>query len=177
MPHLIQQLSADRALGGLRNVLVGCSLQAATLREGPARESGPGAAWLVFLCPAHCEDLPAWPAAATHPDNGSMPCGTVLDYRTAEQQLRSHADLWLTTLTGVDPQALGYIWSDVLDQADRVLLTLVEEAGADGEDSPLQIMLAVMGVACRAAGEGDLEVAAASLGHCETLVAQRPAVT
>ncbi|MYS39133.1 hypothetical protein K388_07207 [Streptomyces sp. KhCrAH-43] len=172
MPHLIQQLSANRALGGLRNVLAGCSLQAATLREGPARDDGPGAAWLVFLCPAHSDGLPAWPAAAAHPDSGSMPCGTVLDYRTAEQQLQSHADLWLTSLTGVDPQALDYVWSDVLDQADRVLLARVEEAGADGEDSPLQNMLAVMGLACRAAGEGDFEVAATSLGHCETL-AQR----
>ncbi|MFI7360106.1 hypothetical protein ACIBTP_40085 [Streptomyces avidinii] len=169
MPHLIQQLSANRVLGGLRTALAGCSLQAATLREGPAQDDGPGAAWLVFLCPAHSDGLPAWPAAASHPDDGSMPCGTVLDYRTAEQQLQSHADLWLTTLTGVDPQALGYVWSDVLDQADRVLLARFEEVGAEGQDSPLQNMLAVMDLARRAAAEGDLALAATSLGHCETL--------
>ncbi|MEU3413787.1 MULTISPECIES: hypothetical protein [unclassified Streptomyces] len=34
-----------------------------------------------------------------------MPCGTVLDYRSGEQQLRSHAELWLSPLTGVDPVA------------------------------------------------------------------------
>ncbi|MGW1776213.1 hypothetical protein [Streptomyces sp. NPDC002104] len=169
MPHLIQQLSANRVLGGLRTALAGCSLQAAALREGPAQDDGPGAAWLVFLCPVHCEDLPAWPAAASHPDNGSMPCGTVLDFRTAEQQLQSHADLWLTPLTGVDPAAYGGVWSDVLDQADRVLLARVEEAGAEGDDDPLQNMLAVMGVACRSAAQGDLAVAATSLGHCETI--------
>lgn len=172
MPHLIQQLSANRNLGGLRTGLAGCSLQTATLREGPPHDNGPGAAWLVFLCPAHSDGLPAWPAAASHPDDGSMPCGTVLDSRTAEQQLQSHADLWLTTLTGVDPQALGHVWPDVLDQADRVLLARVEEVGAHGEDDPLQNMLAVMGLACRVAAEGDLEVAATSMAHCETL-AQR----
>lgn len=93
MPHLIQQLSANRALGGLHTGLAGCSLQAATLRQGPDQDDGPGAAWLVFLCPAHSDGLPAWPAAASRPDDGSMPCGTVLDYRTAQQQLQSHADL------------------------------------------------------------------------------------
>ncbi|MCP3771609.1 hypothetical protein [Streptomyces sp. MAR25Y5] len=86
--------------------------KATALREGPAQHSGTGAAWLAFLCPVHIVDLDGWPGAADH---GTMPCGTVLDYR-------SHADLWLTRLTGVDPAANGGAWSDVLDQADRVLL-------------------------------------------------------
>ncbi|WP_258308870.1 hypothetical protein [Streptomyces sp. NWU339] len=50
-----------------------------------------------------------------------MPCGTVVDYRSPEGRLQSHADLWLTPLTGVDLAAYGGAWSDVLDQADRVL--------------------------------------------------------
>ncbi|MEU8776568.1 hypothetical protein [Streptomyces sp. NPDC048606] len=33
------------------------------------------------------------PGATNHPDTGTMPCGTVLDYRSGEQQLQSHADL------------------------------------------------------------------------------------
>ncbi|MCX4775263.1 MULTISPECIES: hypothetical protein [unclassified Streptomyces] len=61
------------------------------------------------------------------------------------------------------------MWSDFLDQADRVLLARVEEAAAAGEDSPLQNMVASMAVALRTAAQGDLGVAATSLGHCETL--------
>ncbi|MET7356160.1 hypothetical protein [Streptomyces mirabilis] len=101
-----------------------------------------------------------------------MPCGTVLDFRSAEQRLQSHANLWLTPLTGADPQAYGGAWADFLDQADRILVARVEEAAAVGEDSPLQSMLAVMDVARRAAASGDLELAAASLGYCETLAAR-----
>ncbi|MFI9311459.1 hypothetical protein [Streptomyces triculaminicus] len=171
MPSIVQELSGHRDLGGLRRV-VECPAKATVLREGPAQDSGPGAAWLAYLCPVHAVGLDGWPGAANHPDPGAMPCGTVLDYRSSEQQLQSHADLWLTPLTGVDPAAYGGAWADVLDQADRVLLARVEEAAAAGEDSPLQNMLAVMDVARRAAARGDLGVTAASLGYCETL-AQR----
>jgi hypothetical protein len=143
--------------------------KATVLREGRAQDSGLGAAWLAFLCPVHTVDLEGWPGAADHADDGTMPCGTVLDYRSAEGLLQSHADLWLTPLTGVDPAVFGGVWADVLDQADRVLLARVEEAAAAGEDSPLQSMLAMMGVARRAAARGDLGVAATSLGYCETL--------
>ncbi|MFD4144558.1 hypothetical protein [Streptomyces sp. NPDC058572] len=166
MPYVVQELSAHRDLAGFRT-LVDCSFKATVLREGPAQDSGPGAAWLAYLCPVHSVDLDGWPGTADHADNGSMPCGTVLDYRSPEERLQSHADLWLTPLTGVDPQAYGGAWADVLDQAGRVLLARVEAAA--GEDSPLQNMLAMMDVARRAAARGDLGVAAASLGYCETL--------
>ncbi|MFD6822772.1 hypothetical protein ACFWC5_20715 [Streptomyces sp. NPDC060085] len=63
----------------------------------------------------------AW-SAGEHPDNGTMPCGTVLDYRSVEQRLQSHADLWLTPLTGVDPAACGGAWADFLDQATACCL-------------------------------------------------------
>ncbi|MFD6465615.1 hypothetical protein [Streptomyces goshikiensis] len=96
-----------------------------------------------------------------------MSCGTVLNSRSGEQQLQSHADLWLTPLTEVDP-ATHDGWADVLDQADRLLLARVDEAAAAGEDSPLQNMLAFMDVAQRAAARGDLRVTATSLAYCET---------
>ncbi|GAA2500342.1 hypothetical protein GCM10010406_41040 [Streptomyces thermolineatus] len=65
--------------------------------------------------------------------------------------------------------AYGGAWSDVLDQAHLVLLARVAEAEAANEDSPLQNMLAMMGVAQRSAAEGDPGVTATALGHCETL--------
>ncbi|MFE3526816.1 hypothetical protein ACFXOD_35565 [Streptomyces sp. NPDC059161] len=86
MPSLVQQLSAHRDLGALRMVLE-CPFLTTALREGPG-----GLA--VFLCPAHSEGLPAWPGVVTHADSGSMSCGVVLDFRSAEQLLQSHADLF-----------------------------------------------------------------------------------
>jgi hypothetical protein len=152
--------------------VVECPFKATVLREGPAQDSGPGAAWLAFLCPVHTVDLDGWPGAADPPDTGTMPCGTVLDYRSPEGRLQSHADLWLTPLTGVDPAGYGGVWCEVLGQADRVLHAWVEKAEAVGEDSPLQSMLTVMAAARRSAVEGDLGAAATAFGYCETL-AQR----
>ncbi|MGJ5899297.1 hypothetical protein ACSCBZ_46275 [Streptomyces niveiscabiei] len=165
MPSLVQQLSADRQLTALRTV-VQCKAKSTALREGPAAGDGPGTAWVAFLCPAHSEGLPGWPATRTHTAHDTMPCGTVLDFRLAEQVLQSHADLWLTALTGVDPAAYGDVWSDVLDQADRVLRERLEQdAGEDGEHS----MLTMMWLARRAAAEGNLMQAASALGYCETI--------
>ncbi|MEV5008483.1 hypothetical protein AB0K74_33245 [Streptomyces sp. NPDC056159] len=65
-----------------------CPLQGA-LREGPTAEPGLSTAWLAFLCPVHSEYLPAWPGTETHAENNSLPCGTVLDYRPAEDLLQS----------------------------------------------------------------------------------------
>ncbi|MDX2993517.1 hypothetical protein [Streptomyces scabiei] len=168
MPSIVQELSGHRDLGGLRTV-VECHFKATVLREGPAQDSGPGAAWLAYLCPVHVVDLDGWPGAADHADDGTMPCGTVLDYRSGDQLLQSHADLWLTPLTGVDPAAYDGVWSEVLDQADRVLVARVEEAEAAGEESPLQSMLVMTDVARKAAARGDLGVATTSLAYCETL--------
>ncbi|MCF4141116.1 hypothetical protein L1856_36310 [Streptomyces sp. Tue 6430] len=47
-------------------------------RPGTGRRTS--AAWLAFLCPVHTVDLSGWPGAADHPDTGTMPCGTALDY-------------------------------------------------------------------------------------------------
>ena len=167
MPTVFQQLASHREISALRNVL-DCSLDASVLREGAAVESGTGPAWLMFLCPAHSEELPAWPGAGTHDDNGSMSCGTVLDYRSAEEMLQSHADLWLTPLTGVRPEGFGGVWSEVLNEADRVLVARLEQE-TDGEGEVLQGMLAMMDLACRSAAEDNLTQAATSLVLCETL--------
>ncbi|MFD7019884.1 hypothetical protein [Streptomyces sp. NPDC059928] len=81
-------------------VLAGAGAAGATERNGGAvpdgarvLREGPGGL-AVFLCPAHSEGLPAWPGVVTHADSGSMSCGVVLDFRSAEQLLQSHADLF-----------------------------------------------------------------------------------
>lgn len=169
MPTVFQQLASHREITALRNVL-DCSLDASVLREGAAMESGSRPAWLMLLCPAHSEELPEWPGAATHTDTGSMSCGTVLDYRSTEEMFQSHADLWLTPLTGVRPDAFGGIWSEVLNEADRVLAARLErEADADREGEVLQGMLTMMDMACRSAAEDNLTQAVTSLALCETL--------
>ncbi|MGW0608898.1 hypothetical protein [Streptomyces sp. NPDC002640] len=96
-----------------------------------------------------------------------MPCGTVLDYRPAEEQLQSHAELWLTPLTGVDPAAHGGAWRDVLDHARGVLLARADEGAGAGQDGPLQHMMLPLGMARAAAARGDLAAAAAALVYCE----------
>ncbi len=92
MPTVFQQLASHRETSVLRNVL-DCTLDASLLREGAAKESGTRPAWLMLMCPAHSEELPEWPGAATHTDTGSMSCGTVLDYRSTVEMFQSHADL------------------------------------------------------------------------------------
>jgi hypothetical protein len=166
LPSLVQQLSAHRQLTSLRTV-VRCKAKSTVLREGPAAGDGPGAAWVAFLCPMHSEGLPEWPATQTHADHDSMPCGTVLDFRPTEQLLHSHADLWLTPLTGVRPETYGGVWSDVLDQADRVLRQRLEPD--TDEDGPLPGILTMLWLARQSAAEGDLMQASSALGHCETL--------
>ncbi|WP_318205746.1 hypothetical protein [Streptomyces sp. SCL15-4] len=104
MPSILQEPSGRREHGGLRT-LVECPSKATVLREGPPQDSGAGATWLTFLRPPHTVSLAGWSGAADHPASGTMPCGTVLDYRSGEQPLRSHAELRLTPLTGVDPVA------------------------------------------------------------------------
>jgi hypothetical protein len=66
VPSDIKQLTAGRQLTGLRQVL-DCPATPTTLRQGPAADT----------------------------DGLRLSCGSVLDYRPAEQLLQSHADLWL----------------------------------------------------------------------------------
>ncbi|BBJ47353.1 hypothetical protein SSPO_100710 [Streptomyces antimycoticus] len=74
----------------------------------------------------------------------------------------------------MDPsKAFGGVWSDVLDQASRVLPVRVEEAEAVGEDSPLQSVLPRIAAARRAAARSHLGAAATPLGYGETLSARR----
>ncbi|MER6375920.1 hypothetical protein ABT255_48180 [Streptomyces mirabilis] len=165
----MNRLIAGRELTALRTVL-DCSTTATTLRQGPTALPGTDPAWFAFLCPAHSEDLPAWPAAVSHADDGlSLPCGTVLDYRPTEQLLQSHADLWLTSLTGVEPPALNGAWFGVLDQAYQVLHARAETS-VGGEGEMLQSVVTAMSMARRNAAEGNLFQAAYNLAMCETLV-------
>ncbi|MFD3622039.1 hypothetical protein ACFWWT_44120 [Streptomyces sp. NPDC058676] len=99
MPSDIKQLTAGRQLTGLRQVL-DCPATATTLRQGPAAAPEEPPDWLALLCPTHSEALPRWPGTVADTDGLRLPCGSVLDYRSAEQLLQSHADLWLTPLTG-----------------------------------------------------------------------------
>ncbi|GDY39153.1 hypothetical protein SANT12839_099190 [Streptomyces antimycoticus] len=70
----------------------------------------------------------------------------------------------------MDPsKALGGVWSDVLDQAERVLPVGFEEAEAVGGDSPLQSMPPMTAAARRAAAGSHLGAAATPLGCGETL--------
>ncbi|WP_237409061.1 hypothetical protein [Streptomyces sp. M2CJ-2] len=103
-----------------------------------------------------------------HPRDAPV-CGSVLDYRPTEQLLQSHADLWLTPLTGVDPKTHAGGWPDVLDQADCVLRTRLGEDAADGGDETLHSIALMLEMASRNAAEGNLYQATVPLAHCETL--------
>lgn len=135
--------------------MLDCPATATTLRQGPAAAPGESPEWLALLCPAHCEALPGWPGTAADHDGLRLPCGSVLDYRSAEQLLQSHADLWLTPLTGVDPKTHAGIWPDVLDQADRLMRARLGEDTADG-DERLHSLAMMLGMASRNAAEGNL---------------------
>ncbi|MER5599432.1 hypothetical protein [Streptomyces sp. NPDC002265] len=166
MPSIAQRLSAHREPTTVRMV-VQCPAHASTLREGPALGDGSGVSWLAFLCRVHAEESPEWAGVATHADRGSVPCGSVMDFRPIEQVLRSHADLWLTSLTGVCANTGDSVWTDVLAEAERVLRARLTQAGA--EDSPLQSIAMMIGLARRSAELGDLGQVASSLGYCEML--------
>ncbi|MFE6946136.1 hypothetical protein [Streptomyces chartreusis] len=167
MPSVLQQLSAGRQFTSMR-IALECSTTATSIRQGPAVEAGTGPAWLAYQCPAHTEGLPGWegPAVAVG-DDSRLSCGLVLDFRPTEQVLQSHADLWLTPLTGVNPQALKYFWYDVLEQSNRVVLARLEEEG--GEDGPLQGLAMMLGMAVQSASEGNLFQALVPLSYCETV--------
>lgn len=115
MPSIVQELSGHRDLGGLRTV-VECPFKATVLREGPAQDTGPGAAWLAYLCPVHVVDLDGWPGVADHADNGAMPCGVSQYARDVVATPRSMfcsglsspaAEASSTRATAVVPQAHG----------------------------------------------------------------------
>lgn len=170
MPSDIKQLTAGRQLTGLRQVL-DCTATATALRQGPWAPGEPPA-WLALLCPAHRDALPGWPGTTADTEGLRLDCGSVLDYRPAEQLLQSHADLWLTPLTGVTPKTYAGVWPKVLDRADRVLRARLGEDAADGGDETLQSIAMMLEMASRNAANGDLYQATVPLAYCETL-AQR----
>ncbi|GFN09994.1 hypothetical protein ACTFBT_37535 [Streptomyces microflavus] len=84
MPSVFQQLAAHREISALRNVL-DCSLDASVPRERAAVESGTGPAWSCSCARPTPGISREWSGGAAHDDHGSMSCGTVLDYRSAEE--------------------------------------------------------------------------------------------
>lgn len=166
--NLLRRLFGDRDLPGLRIVLV-CPVTATAVRQGP--ESGTGPAWIAYLCPAHTLALSAWPGPLTHSAGLHLPCGTVLDFRAPEELLRSHADLWLSKLSGLSPEVSDGDWSDVLGQAYEVLSARLDEGDkGDGvEGGGLSGIVTMAGMAHRSAVAGNLFQAALSLCLAETL--------
>lgn len=169
MQSLFDQLAAGRQFTSLR-IPLSCSEKATTLRQGPPTEAGAGPAWIGFLCPAHVDALPAWPGTVAGPHSSTRQmCGAFQDFRPTEQLLQSHADVWLTPLTGVDPKAFDGNWVEVLDQADRVLQARLEEHGNVGDDEPLLNLASILGIARQNAAENDLRQAATPLAVCESI--------
>ncbi|MFE6155605.1 hypothetical protein [Streptomyces sp. NPDC057889] len=170
----ITQLCGARTLTSLRTPLT-CKLTSTLVRQGPATQPSGAPAWLLFLCIEHGQALPNWPGAPADPDDPpTMACGAVLDFRSTEQVLQSHADLWLAPLTGVDPKM--YItadkWANVLIQAHRALAEQPECAG--GVSEPLNSFLMMLGIAVESAAMGDLYQAIVPLAYCETVSARLP---
>ncbi|MGD3111491.1 hypothetical protein [Streptomyces sp. YGL11-2] len=123
------------------------------------------------MCPIHAQGLQTWPGQLTPSADLQLPCGTVLDFRAPEEILRSHADLWLTELSGLSTEMLDSGWSDVLGQAHKALSARLNEGDkGDGEDvGVLSDVVTMAGLAHRAAVAGDLFQAASSLSLAETL--------
>ncbi|MER5185696.1 hypothetical protein ABT009_46885 [Streptomyces sp. NPDC002896] len=138
------------------------------LRQGPAAEPGGAPAWLLFLCSEHSDELPGWPGTvADTEDPLTLSCGAALDYRTTEQVLQSHADLWLTPLTGVDPATHAGAWPETLGQAHRLLTARL--AKADGEGETLNSLTMMLRMAAEYAEAGNLYQTTGPLGYGETL--------
>ncbi|AEY94167.1 hypothetical protein SHJG_p1036 (plasmid) [Streptomyces hygroscopicus subsp. jinggangensis 5008] len=78
-----------------------------------------------------------------------------------EGRLQSHADLWLTPLTGVVPTACGGMVRRPGPGRPRAARAGRRDGGR-GEDSPRQSMLAVMAAALRSTAEGDFRAAGAA---------------
>ncbi|MER7199692.1 hypothetical protein CG723_39215 [Streptomyces sp. CB01635] len=163
------QLCADRPLTSLRRPLH-CEAKTTAVRHGPAAPPGFPPGWLLFLCPKHADDLPGWPGSLVDAEDPlTLSCGAVLDFRSTEEVLQSHADLWLTPLTGVDTSMCiaTEAWPDVLDQAHRVLGDRQQKAG--GESQPLGSLTGMLGMPAEYAKGGGLYQATVPLGCCETV--------
>ncbi|MFC9431920.1 hypothetical protein [Streptomyces sp. NPDC056987] len=160
--------AGGRPITSLRHVL-DCGASATAVRQGP--ETGAGPAWRVHLCPAHAEALPAWPGPLTHSKVPKLACGTVYEYRMPVELLCSHADLWLTDLSGLPREVFDGDWTEALERAHEVLeARLVEDGKTDTEDpGVLSDVVMMTGMAHDAAAEGNILQAATSLSFAETL--------
>ncbi|MDH6135841.1 tetratricopeptide (TPR) repeat protein [Kitasatospora sp. MAA4] len=69
--------------------------------------------YCLYLCPEHAEPVSAWPGELTTVPEEllSWSCGKLFDYRDFDAILQSHADLWLTSLTGLSHSDLRIRWA------------------------------------------------------------------
>ncbi|MFE7216084.1 hypothetical protein ACFU93_40660 [Streptomyces sp. NPDC057611] len=66
-------------------------------------------------------------------------------------------------------ETYGGVWSDVLNQADRVLCARPEQDAGGDEQGPLQSIVTMMNLARRSAAKGDFAQATTALNYWETL--------
>ncbi|MFJ1751139.1 hypothetical protein ACIOJD_33665 [Streptomyces sp. NPDC088116] len=163
-----QTSARGRSLTSLRQVL-NCDASATATRQGP--DTGAGPAWKVYLCPAHSEALPAWPGPLAPGAVPEHPCGIVHDHRGPVELLRSHADLWLTELSGLPREVFDGDWTDALRRACEVLDARLEEESQADTDAPgvLSDVALMTSMAHDAAADGSLLQATTCLSHAETL--------
>ncbi|WP_381805378.1 hypothetical protein [Streptomyces niveus] len=81
--------------------------------------------------------------------------------------LQSHAALWFTPVTGVDPATCAGGWPEALARAHRVFADRLEETGAEGET--LNSLSLMLGIAAENAAADNLYQACVPLGWGETL--------
>lgn len=78
-----------------------CNADQVDVYEGPADPDGKATYW-VDLCPVHADQgIPGFPTDRPHQAGHRGRCGSVIEFRTFDTLLRSHADLWLRPLLGV----------------------------------------------------------------------------
>ncbi|MFJ9953424.1 hypothetical protein [Kitasatospora sp. NPDC091207] len=163
-----------RQVTSLRRIHI-CPNRATTVTAGfapdPTAASGERMEMTVGVCSDHDPAPQAWFAGLTpRPDPAARPisdtCGVAVDYRAPSRVLRAHADLWITALTGQDPDD-HHDWPEFLQAAADHVQAASGGAGEDGWDS----VVTLLGQAAKFAAEGNLATALASLGIAETAAA------
>ena len=121
---------------GLAQVAGSCVGPVTVIVEGHrGQDTDPIPAVRVRVCAGHAAAQPMSALAGLRPraveETSGVGCGVVLDYRGQDEVLRTHAELWLTPLTGVRPADHGGNWAAVLHAAHSALEA--EYPTAEGE--------------------------------------------